>query len=390
MPECPRRLECPKGDKPLSIIHKITENIITGMAAKARTDKRGLLLVSSGGLGDTILFSLMVERFMSLVPEDEHVMLVVRSESRLASFLFPDRVRMMPVDYRKFIRASAYRVAVCRQIRDFGVRTAISTDHLRLPTVDDLMIMASGATERFALSPRSWPKHDAALQKHRKWYTRWVEPDPAMAHRLIRWWELANALTGETPPPPVVRFDPARLPGAVTAPRPHIVLHPFSAIAEREAAPEIFIALAEAFRDTHDIILSAGPDDLTRAPRHHALANLDGVRVDESELVAKAALIRAAALVVSVDTSIMHLAAGAGVPTLCLASAAHIVDSVPYDSRMMPENIRFEVPDIDCAGCLGQCIHPLENGRYHCLTQITPDRALNAAREVLAQRAGPA
>ncbi|MEQ8318934.1 MAG: glycosyltransferase family 9 protein [Rhodospirillales bacterium] len=390
MPESPRRLECPKGDKPLSIIHKITENIITGMAAKARTDKHGLLLVSSGGLGDTILFSLMIERFMALVPEDEPVWLVVRAESRLASFLFPDRVRMMPVDYRKFIRASAYRVAVCRQIRDFGVRTAISTDHLRLPTVDDLMIMASGATERFALSPRSWPKHDAALQKHRAWYSRWVEPDPAMAHRLIRWWELANALTGEAPPPPVVRFDPDRLPGAVTGPRPHIVLHPFSAIAEREAAPEVFIALVEAFRDTHDIILSAGPGDLARAPQHHGLAALDGVRVDESELASKAALIRAAALVVSVDTSIMHLAAGAGAPTLCLASAAHIVDSVPYDSRMMPENIRFDVPNIDCAGCLGQCIHPLENGRYHCLTQITPDRALNAAREVLAQHAGPA
>jgi hypothetical protein len=63
---------------------------------------------------------------------------------------------------------------------------------------------------------------------------------------------------------------------------------------------------------------------------------------------------------------------------------------VPYDSRMTPENVRFEVPDIDCAGCLGQCIHPLENGRYHCLTQITPARALDAARQVLARRAGAA
>lgn len=348
------------------------------------------MLVSSGGLGDTILFSLMAERFMALVPDDEDVTLVVRAESRFASFLFPDRVRMMPIDYRRFIKNAAYRIGVSRQIRDFGVRSAISTDHLRLPTVDDVMIMASGATERAALSPRSWPKHDTALQKHRNWYTRWVDPDPQMAHRLIRWWELANALSGEKAPVPKVRFDTARLPDAVTGPRPHIVLHPFSAIAEREAAPEVFMAIAEAFRGTHDIVLSAGPNDLERAPRHAALAAMTGVRVDVSDLRTKAALLRGAALAVSVDTSIMHLAVGVGTPTLCLASAAHIVDSVPYDSRMTPENVRFEVPDIDCAGCLGQCIHPLENGRYHCLTQITPARALDAAREVLARRAGGA
>lgn len=354
------------------------------MAAKARPEKRGLLIVSSGGLGDTILFSLIIHRFIALVPEDEPVTLVVRAESRFASFLFPARVRMMPVDYRKFIRQPMYRIAVCRQIRDFGVRAAISTDHLRLPTVDDVMIMASGAPERAALSPRTWPKHDAALQAHRDWYTTWVEPEPAMAHRLIRWWELANALTGKTEPPPVVRFDPERLPDAVTGERPHIVLHPYSAIPEREAAPDVFAAIAEAFRDTHDIVLSAGPNDRERSPHHAGLADMPGVRVDESDLMTKAALLKGAALVVSVDTSIMHLAVGTGVPTLCLASAAHVVDSVPYDSRMMPENVRFEVPEIDCEGCLGQCIHPLENGRYHCLGQLTPERCVAAAREVLA------
>jgi ADP-heptose:LPS heptosyltransferase len=364
--------------------------MIAGMAARARPEKRGLLLVSSGGLGDTILFSLMIERFMALVPADEDIYLVVRRESRAASFLFPDRVRMLPVDYRRFIKSPSYKLGVCRQIRDIGARIAISTDHLRLPTVDDVMIMASGAAERYALSPRSWPKHDRQLAENRQWYSRWIDPDPQMAHRLIRWWELANALSGESPPPPVVRFAAKRLPFAVTGARPHIVLHPFSAIAEREAAPEVFVAIAEAFRDSHDIIVSAGPGDPARAPQHAPLLALPGVRIDESDLQAKAALLRGAALAVSVDTSVMHLAVGCGAPTLCLASAAHIVDSVPYDSRMMPDNVRFEVPEIDCAGCLGQCIHPLENGRYRCLGQLTVTRSLEAAREVLAAGAGTA
>ena len=180
--------------------------MIRTRARKAREDKRGLLIVSSGGIGDTILFSLMIERFMSLVPDGEDVTLVVRSESQIVHFLFSERVHMMPVDYRKFIRSPLYRFSVSKKICDLGVRTAISTDHLRLPTVDDVMIMASGAAARYALTPRSWPKHDAALMRHREWYTNWIEPEPAMAHRLIRWWELARGLTKDDTPPPKVTF----------------------------------------------------------------------------------------------------------------------------------------------------------------------------------------
>ena len=62
--------------------------MIRTRARKAREDKRGLLIVSSGGIGDTILFSLMIERFMSLVPDGEDVTLVVRSEARLCIFCF--------------------------------------------------------------------------------------------------------------------------------------------------------------------------------------------------------------------------------------------------------------------------------------------------------------
>ena len=368
----------------LSLLTTITDAMIRTCARKAREDKRGLLIVSSGGIGDTILFSLMIERFMSLVPDDEDVTLVVRSESQIVHFLFSERVHMMPVDYRKFIRSPLYRLSVSKKIRDLGVRTAISTDHLRLPTVDDVMIMASGAAARYALTPRSWLKHDAALVQRREWYTNWIEPEPAMTHRLIRWWELARGLTKDDTPQPKVTFAPERLPAAVKGERPHIVLHPFSAIAEREAAPDVFIAIAEAFSATHDIILSTGPNDLARAPHHQALADLPQVKRDDTDMKSKAALMRGAALVVSVDTSVMHLAVGVGAPTLCLASAAHIVDSVPYDSRMMPENVRFDVPEIDCAGCLGNCIHPLEDGRYLCLAQLTSERCVTAAREMLA------
>lgn len=368
----------------MALFSSIGEKIIERRAARTSGEKRGLLLVSSGGLGDTMLFSLMVARYRKLVDPDEPVWVIVRHESAGLDFLFPDDVTLIPIHYRNFIRKPLYRLDVSKQILELGARIAISTDHLRLPTVDDVLVLASGADERYALSPRSWPKHDAALQAHREWYTEWVEPEPEMAHRLVRWWELVNSLLGNIEDVPKVRFDPALLPDTRPPSRPEIILHPFSSNPDREPDSEIFIEIANTFADDYQIVMTAAPNDLKRAPRHQPLADHPAVELDTSDLKSKAARLRGASLVVSVDTSVMHLAVGAGATTLCLASAAHIRDSVPYDSRMTPDNVTFMVPEIDCAGCLGQCIYPLENGRYRCLGQLTPDNVLPRVREILA------
>lgn len=369
----------------LRLLSAISEQIVKRRINRApNAKKRGLLLVSSGGLGDTMLFSHMIKRFRQLIGADEPVWVVVRHESAGLDFLFPDDVTLIPVHYRNFIRKPLYCLDVCKTITALGARIAISTDHLRLPTVDDMLILATEADEKYALTPRSWAKHDAALQRHREWYSRWVEPAPEMSHRLIRWWELANGLLGEIEDVPKVRFDPALLPDKSKPERAEIILHPFSSDSDREAEPQIFLDIADALADDYQIVMTAAPRDLKRSPRHQPLADHPGVELDTNDLKSKAARIRNASLVVSVDTSIMHLAVGVGAPTLCLASAAHIVDSVPYDSRMTPDNVTFMVPEIDCAGCLGRCIHPLENGRYRCLGQITTNNVLTKVQELLA------
>lgn len=356
-----------------------------GRTASA-TEKRGVLLISSGGLGDTILFSLAAPRFMELAVDGEPVHVLVRADTYPAAFLFPPGIEVIPVDYRRFLRRPLYRLRACMGLRKRGYRVAVSTDHKRLPTVDDALVMACGAEESLAMEPRSWPKHDQRLQANRRWYSRWVKVGEGMAHRMARWTELANALTGRDDPPPVVRFDPERLP----PPAPHqkslgplVILHPFSAIPERQHPPELYKKIIAALGPDHDVVLSAGPGDLERNPDYRPLLDLPNVSVNEEGLQAKAALMRAARLVVSVDTSVMHLAVGIGAPTLCVASAAHVIDSIPYDPRMTPENVAFLYHDMECRGCLGECIHPLENGVYPCIARLDHGQVTAKAVELL-------
>jgi len=93
--------------------------------------------------------------------------------------------------------------------------------------------------------------------------------------------------------------------------------------------------------------------------------------------------LRAANLVVSVDTACMHLAVAVGAPTLCLASAAYVGEIVPYDSALTPPNVQFVYKNMDCEGCLGNCHLPPENGMYPCVAQLLETTVLNRVREML-------
>jgi ADP-heptose:LPS heptosyltransferase len=341
--------------------------------------RRGVLLVSSGGLGDTILFSLVAVRFMALADEGEPVHLMVREGSEAAAFLFPPALEIIPVNYRRFIRNPFYRWSVRRRIRDFGYRVAVSTDHLRLPTVDDAMVLAAGAELTLALEPRSWPKHDRRLQKNRRRYSRWYAAGDGPAHRMVRWVDLANAIAGRADPLPRVRFPADRLPAPSPSPGAFVVVHPFSAVPERQHPPALYRRILDALPAGTPWVLSAGPGDLDRNPQFRALLEAPGATLSEAGLEDKAALMAAARLVVSVDTSALHLAVGVGAPTLCLASAAHVIDSVPYDPAMTPDNVTFLYHDMDCRGCHGACILDAEQGLYPCVARLDESRAVAAA-----------
>lgn len=359
---------------------------LKGSPVRSAGKAEGMLLVSSGGLGDTILFSAIIDKFLDLARPGEPVQLIVQSKSKAVQFLFPPSVQVTPIDYRRFLRNPFYRYRVSRGLREKGFRLAVSTDHLRLPTVDDALVFACDAEETYALEPRSWPKHDRALARNARRYTKLVKPEPGMAHRFIRWLELINGLMGTDDPPPLVRINADRFPPAVDFERPTVVLHPFSAVHEKQFPVALWVRIVENLAPGHDIVLSAAPGDLDGNPEFKNILDLPGVSLDTNPLEEKAALLRSAALVVSVDTSMMHLAVLAGSVTLCLATAAHVIDSTPYDPRMTPDNVTFLFHDMPCRGCLGNCIHPLEDGFYPCVRRLDEDQVLTKVKALTEQR----
>ena len=339
--------------------------------------------MTSGGLGDAVLFSLILPRLAHLAHDGEQITLLVPASTAKMSFLFGPDVETLAVDYDRVAKERPYRREFETQLKDRCFRLVISTDYLRHPKRDELLIKACNAPECIAMTARPWKKYNRLLDKNRVLYTRLFESGPPLLDKVIRWTLFANWLTGEDLPPPPIRLPDARRPAPALPPRPAVILVPFSAVPEKQSPAELWETILDTLPAGHDVIVTGAPDDPTRNRTFQALLARKNVTFNDSLFESLAPLLRTAKLVISVDTATMHLSVALGAPTLCLASAAYVNEIVPYAPEISPANAHFIYTAMDCQSCLGQCIHPAENGMYPCIAQIDPRRVTEQIRALL-------
>lgn len=343
----------------------------------------GVLLVRSGGLGDTILFSHVMPLFLRHARPGEPVAVLTPAASLATTFLFPEGVETIGVDYRRFLRAPFYRWRVSRWLFRRGFRSVVSTDHLRHPLADEAMMAACQAEECVAIAARAWPKHDRLLDRNRRFFTRLYDGGPEREFMYLRWVAFANWLTGRADAPPLPVLPAHRLPAPLASTRPYVVVQPFSADRRKQPPAALFRRIVERARPAHDVVITGAAGDPARNPDYAPLLAIPGVRFDPSSFLDVVALLRGARLVVSVDTALMHLAVAVGAPTLCLASAAFAGEIVPYPSQLTPANVHFVYHSMPCEGCRAACHLPVERDMYPCVARLDEAAVLAKIAEIL-------
>lgn len=345
----------------------------------------GVLLISAGGLGDIVLFSHVLPRFLALAGPDETVTVLLRHNAAKMAFLFPKGVQTKAVNFDRLPRDLGYRRQVQAELFAEHYRLVVHTDYLRHPHLDEVLVAACAAPETAAMEPRPWPKYDRTLKRNRALYERLLDGGGMHVDKVLRWAAFADGLTGKTLPPPSVH-----LPGNLLAPpaaleAPTVLIQAFSAVKLKQSPPALYAALLDALPDGYEAVFLGAPNDLDKNPEYAPLLERPNVRLDTSLFKDLVPLLRAAKLVVSVDTALMHLAVAVGAPTLCLGSAAYVGEIVPYDASITPDNVRFLYVPMDCQGCLGACTLPPEDGMYPCVARVGRDNVLAATAELLDQ-----
>ncbi len=342
-----------------------------------------VLIISSGGIGDTILFALVFHRFRELVKNNETLVLIVRSDAAKVGFLFGKNVKIFSVDYDLLIESSSYRKKICDYLFQSHFRLVISTDFLRHPKKDELLVKASQAPQTFAMEPRPWPKYDSLLNKNQTLYNRLFDSGPLHFDKVLRWSNFANWLTEKNLPPPLVKLPDELLPTPAGTKRPTIIFIPFSAVKEKQSPASLYISLAEKIPVYYDIFISCGPGEMSNNPTFEPLLKRINVFLDESSFEKLLPTLINARLVIAADTAGMHLAVAAGAKTLCIASAAYVGEIVPYAPEITPDNISFIYTPMECQGCLGNCIHPAEDGMLPCINRINQAEVINNVEKLL-------
>ncbi len=345
----------------------------------------GVLLISSGGLGDTVLFAHVVGRFARLAEKDEPVTVALRSDAMKMAFLLPAGVRVLGVDFDRLRKDLGYRRRVMDDIFKAHYRLVVHTDYLRHPDLDEALVAAALAPEAVAMEPRRWRKYDARLGHNRRLYGRLFDSGDPLQDKVVRWSRFADWLSGaEESPPPVALLPGEGLPPAEDADDPFVVMQPFSAVKQKQSPPALYRRLIEGFPSGTRVVITGTRSDLDANGEFKALLDLPGVSFDDRVFEDLVPLLRGARLVVSVDTALMHLAVAVGAPTLCLASAAYVGEIVPYDPAITPPNARFVHHSMPCEGCLGDCILPAENGMFPCVARLDEGQILAEAADILA------
>lgn len=366
--------------------HRLIDPILSGLLRlrPRRRESSGVLFISAGGLGDTVLFSLVLPRLLELAYGGETVTVLLRGDGARMSFLFPPQVQVLKVDFGR-LRDLKYRFQVAADLHDAHYRLVVHTDFLRHPDLDEFLVASCRAKESAAMAPRPWRKYQKRLDANRRLYGRLFESGPVHADKVVRWTRFADFLTGRSEAAPLVLLPPEARPPAQSLPVPTVLFQPFSAVKEKQSPPELWALIARSLPEGWQVRLAGHPSDLDKNPEYRALLDLPNVEFEGAPFATLAGIIQGCRMVVSVDTACMHLAVVLGAPTLCLASAAYVGDVVPYAPEITPANVHFLYEPCEFQGCCSACRFPSERGMYPCVAALDPDKVLDSIATIIAR-----
>lgn len=152
---------------------------------------------------------------------------------------------------------------------------------------------------------------------------------------------------------------------------------PFTTRPQKHWVETAWADLARALYARHGLplVLLGGPGDRAAAQRIAARAG-EAVedRVGRTSLTQAAAVIRGARLLVGVDTGLTHMGPAFDVPTVALFGS-----TCPY-LETGRENTTVIYHDLPCAPCRR---NPVCDGRFDCMTGITPEEVLQRVAQVM-------
>lgn len=302
---------------------------------------------------------------------------------------------VLSLDQRSFKQNLRYRRSLLVSLRKAGFGVVIQPTMSRVPEMGDAVVRASGATERIGVEsvarPAKGGRQDAL-------YTKLIAADAKADGEMQANAWFVRELTGTGYQARVA--DLAGVFGAECLGElveelpamPYVVLFPGASAAGRQWPAERFAALARRCVEEFAcaVVLCGGPGDVQTADAAAKAAGAGVITVaGRTSLQQLTAVIAGAQLVVSNETSAVHLAAAVGVASVCILGGGHFGRFVPYavgaaNGRPVP---LAATRSMECFGCNWVCkFHPARGKPMPCIEEVSVDTVWSLAAPLCAPR----
>jgi ADP-heptose:LPS heptosyltransferase len=295
------------------------------------------------------------------------------------------------IDVTKFCNHPQYRWKWMSRIRQAGFRIAIQTAYSRVFLTGDSLVRASGAVERIGSTGGEIKIKMWFSSWSNRWYTHLIPASPIPMMELKRNAEFLRGLgisdfQARLPIIPQAASDQAdRL-----LQYSYAVLVPAASWAGREWHIDNFIEVGRRLVDGGLKIVVVGVS--ADRERVRSLINkFPGMSVDligKTTLGELAEVLRHAAVLLTNETSTVHIGAAVGTPVVCIMGGGHFGRFVPYEIEATNENQELPITVVEpmpCYGCNWNCKYPRNNEEaVKCIKDISVEKVWVAMETAMA------
>jgi ADP-heptose:LPS heptosyltransferase len=352
----------------------------------------GVLLVRLDAIGDFVVWLSAARELRDHYRAKGHqIVLLANSSWSTWARTMSLADEIIDVDRDRFIVDGPYRHGLLRNIRQRQFMTVVQPV-VSMMVISDLLVRVSGARERIGVAwDNSMPRGPVRWLRA-SWYTRLIKVDQAGDSEIRRNAAFVSQLTHVPLPAEPPRLTPMRSRLSSSRSR-YAVLFPGASWAGRMWPIQNFAAIGRLIRNCGlDIIIAGGASEAAQCSTLEAeLGEPVDNQCGRTSLAELAAMMQFSEVVVSNETSAIHIAAGVRAPAVCIVGGGHFGRFVPYDADEPSDSLHsIPIPvfqKMACFNCNWQCIYPRQDHEpVRCIAEITVESVWCEVEKLLANR----
>ena len=348
-----------------------------------------IALIRLDAIGDFIIWLDTAKQYRALYPNQKITLIANPAWAGLARQLpYWDDVIAVDIGHlalRSFIK----RWRLLLSIRRRGFHVAVHPTFSRTIAVDTI-VLATGASHRIG---SVGDLVNSTIQERRisnRWYTTLLPARTSQMMELLRNAEYFSNLAGTSYQPAMPRLPRFRvLPETIQFEGAYFIIFPGASWAGRQWPVEHFVEVLVALQLRYGwrpvLCGAANESALCQAIAHAAAVdciNLAG----NTDIVELVEVIRGGQLLISNETSAVHIAAAVGTPAICILGGGHYGRFMPYPEAVSGLKPLVAYHPMPCFNCNWRCSMPHVAGEaVPCVAQVSVAQVLNQAYQAIAQ-----